>query len=162
MIIAIDPGKSGGIAYTYRAMDRTWPAFVVPIPATRRDIGDAIQSLGGFKDTVAAYIEQPSGFGSQTGAFKFGKHCGWIEMACDRCEYVIHMVPPQTWQKALGLHKTKAERHPDTGARKWKNRLKQRAQELYPKLKITLETADALLILEYAKMQENRRKSDGS
>ena len=38
----------------------------------------------------------------------------------------------------------------------WKNRLKAKAQQLFPKLKITLKTADAILIAEYC-----RRKREG-
>jgi hypothetical protein len=36
----------------------------------------------------------------------------------------------------------------------WKNKLKTRAQQLYPGIKVTLANADALLILRYAELEE--------
>lgn len=52
-------------------------------------------------------------------------------------------VTPQVWQKYFGVFpKEKRAR---------KNALKQKAQQLYPDLDVTLQTADALLIAEYAK-----------
>ncbi len=52
-------------------------------------------------------------------------------------------VTPQIWQKHFGVFpKEKRAR---------KNALKQKAQQLYPNLDITLKTADALLLAEYAK-----------
>lgn len=53
----------------------------------------------------------------------------------------IRYVPPQVWQRALQL-----DAKSDHG-KGWKNYLKDEAQKLYPELKITLYTADALLIL---------------
>lgn len=35
----------------------------------------------------------------------------------------------------------------------WKNKLKAEAQRLFPSIKVTLKTADALLIYEYAKKE---------
>ena len=59
-------------------------------------------------------------------------------------------VTPQKWQKALQLG-TKG--HKSTS--QWKNKLKAKAQQLYPKVpKITLAISDALLILEYARITE--------
>jgi hypothetical protein len=79
-------------------------------------------------------------------------------------------VPPQKWQKALGIAprksgKTKMVSSADDpkvpflctelrevgGESKtvFKNRLKAKAQQLFPEQKVTLATADALLLLEY-------------
>jgi hypothetical protein len=61
-------------------------------------------------------------------------------------------VTPQKWQKAFGLVKEKGEE-----PRAWKNRIKAKAQQLFPSQKVTLAVADALLIAEY-----NRRKRTGT
>jgi hypothetical protein len=40
----------------------------------------------------------------------------------------------------------------------WKNKLRERTQQLYPNVgKITLATSDALLILEYARISEKHK-----
>jgi hypothetical protein len=56
------------------------------------------------------------------------------------------MVPPKKWQQALGLGSAK-----DLTKTQWKNKLKNKAQQLYPQIKVTLATADALLIYEAAR-----------
>lgn len=58
--------------------------------------------------------------------------------------YRIERVTPQKWQKELGLGTSKG-----LSKTEWKNKLKGRAQELFPNIPITLKTADALLIWEY-------------
>jgi hypothetical protein len=60
--------------------------------------------------------------------------------------YRIERVPPQTWQKELGLGNSKG-----LSKTEWKNKLKGRAQELFPGIPITLKTSDALLIWEYGR-----------
>ncbi len=55
--------------------------------------------------------------------------------------------PPKRWQSAIGMSgRIKGEKE-----RGWKNRLKTRAQQLFPKVKVTLADADALLIAEYCR-----------
>lgn len=56
------------------------------------------------------------------------------------------IVPPQRWQKGLGI----PGRRKDEGKPAWKRRLLQYAQRLYPDMKVTLATADALLLATYA------------
>jgi hypothetical protein len=52
------------------------------------------------------------------------------------------MVPPKKWQKVIGFQKRPGEEQ-----RVWKNRLKEEAQRRFPSVKVTLNNADALLIL---------------
>jgi hypothetical protein len=54
-------------------------------------------------------------------------------------------VQPQKWQKPLGV----GTRSACATRSEWKGKLRACAQRLYPKLKPTLSTADAILILEY-------------
>jgi hypothetical protein len=58
------------------------------------------------------------------------------------------LVRPQKWQGYLSLGKSEGDKT------KWKNKLKQRAQSLFPSLDVTLATADALLLLEYGNKTE--------
>jgi hypothetical protein len=60
--------------------------------------------------------------------------------------------PPKRWQK--GLHvPDRAKGESDTS---WKNRLKQRAVELFPEVKVTLANSDALLIAEFCRRKHAR------
>jgi hypothetical protein len=58
----------------------------------------------------------------------------------------IELLRPQSWQKALGLGTSGNLKPKD-----WKNKLKTKTQELFPHCSVTLKTADALLLLEFAK-----------
>lgn len=62
----------------------------------------------------------------------------------------VEIVQPARWQEYLNIRKTKGEK--DTA---WKNRLKARAQELLPDVKMVLDTSDAYLIALYAMLKDN-------
>ena len=55
---------------------------------------------------------------------------------------------PQRWQKELHIAPREKGEKPST----WKNRLRGKAAQLYPKIRTTLATADALLLAHYCKM----------
>ena len=58
-------------------------------------------------------------------------------------------VTPQKWQKELQLGN-----RGNKSTTEWKNKLKAKAEQLFPYMKITLAVSDSLLILQYAKMKE--------
>lgn len=66
----------------------------------------------------------------------------------------IELVLPRTWQKHfnLGTESTCASQS------EWKAKLRAEAQRRYPALKVTLNVADALLILDHA-LADLRAKS---
>jgi hypothetical protein len=79
--------------------------------------------------------------------FNFGNGYGFIRglLAANLIE--THLVRPQTWQAGIpGLHGVK-----EKPARK--RLLKEHAARLFPTAKITLSTADALCIADYARRQ---------
>lgn len=78
-----------------------------------------------------------------------GYGAGYLRSAIDGRKAKPKMVTPQEWQKGLGIKRIKG-----TSQQEWKNQLKCRAQQLYPQINVTLKTADALLILHYAEIQE--------
>lgn len=142
-IIAVDPGAQGGIAVQTFGDN---PSLVVTkMPDTPKDLLDF---LAQHKEGARAYIEKVGGMPGQGGSamFNFGKGYGNLEMALIALQIPTETVTPQKWQKALQLG-TKGT----SSKTQWKNKLKARAQLLYPSLKITLALADALLLLEYAK-----------
>lgn len=140
-IIAIDPGKSGGIASS--------DGWAVPMPATPKEL---LLTIQGARAAVA-YIEEVGGYAGGAGApgaamFNFGEQYGSCVMALLATGFEVRKVRPQKWQKALSLGNS-------VGMTKtqWKNKLKAKAEELFPRLKVTLKTADALLILHAAQRQ---------
>lgn len=147
-IIAIDPGASGGIASMRVNIN------AVKMPGTKREIMDILNNpaddlfIGG---RPVAYLEElvkytGRNMPSSAMAIYAGNH-GFIEGVLTAVGYRIVIVPPKAWQKALGLGSAKE----CSSKTVWKNKLKNRAEQLFPQIKVTLATADALLILEAAK-----------
>lgn len=157
MIIAIDPGANGGIAVWHEDVNRLVRCF--PMPDTEGDIVDAFDFVfSEFHPCPAkAYIEKVGGYcggKGNTGSsmFPFGQNYGFL-----RCSIMTRHIPlievtPQRWQKALGLGTRDRDIDPAAAKREWKNKLKAEAQRRFPGETVTLKTADALLILEAAKM----------
>jgi hypothetical protein len=84
--------------------------------------------------------------------FNFGWNYGSLRMAMIASGLPFEDVPPQVWQKALKIPSRKKEgrQYKETKAA-FKNRLKAKAQQLFPRVYITLATCDALLIAEYCR-----------
>ena len=147
-IIAIDPGKHGGIV-VYDVNNKR-VIECVQMPETPLDI---LSFLSIYSNNSVCYLEKVGGIPGSGGAnsmFNFGKGFGYLEMAllCKKIKTIE--VTPQKWQKALQLGNKG-----NMSTSEWKNKLKQRAQQLFPNIgKITLSTSDALLILEYARKEE--------
>ena len=146
-IIAIDPGKAGGIAYTLKEGE----THSVPMPETSGDVLEllrTIRAICGPKTEcyLEACIRYVAG-NAQTGssAIVYGRNYGFLEGCIQAIGMRLHVVRPQEWIKKLGLG-TKGK----MSNREWKNKLKSEAQRLFPTQTVTLKTADALLILEYA------------
>jgi Holliday junction resolvasome RuvABC endonuclease subunit len=142
--IGIDPGANGGIAWITDGKP-----CVEKMPETLQDLWELIREIQGPlhwtpEPECKAYIEQVHS-SPQMGvksAFTFGQGYGRLEMALTAAGIPFERVRPQVWQKALGCL-TKGD----------KNVSKRRAQELYPQIKITHATADALLIATYGTRQ---------
>jgi hypothetical protein len=156
--IGIDPGASGGLA----ALSPTFVLNYDPMPETERDIFDWLHALG--ESAVIhprfAVIEKVGGFikgnpAPGSAMFKFGVGYGGLRMALIACGIPFEEVTPQKWQKALGV--TPRDNNGNESKSSHKNRLKAKAQQLFPGEKITLAVCDALLIAEYC-----RRKRQGT
>ncbi len=149
-MIAIDPGVSGGIAIQKSTVGNcTVEAY--SMPKTEREIFDLIEnSQSADIDGATAYLEalvKYTGRNMPSSAMaSYAGNYGFLKGVLTALRWKIVLVPPKEWQKKLGLGKAKGLTKTE-----WKNKLKQRAEELYPNIKVTLATADALLILEAAK-----------
>ncbi|CAB4134561.1 hypothetical protein UFOVP781_29 [uncultured Caudovirales phage] len=153
--IAIDPGVGGGIAY----IDTDGSTHALPMPGTLHDMDTQMMILctqhNTFSaDTPTVFLEElPKFAGKMSGSSmatmfrNYGRIEGLLAAYGARIEYL----PPKKWQQALGLGEKK------THGNRWKAHLKGRAQALYPKLSVTLKTADALLILEAGRTLTNNK-----
>lgn len=140
-LIAIDPGASGGIALS---LEGSAPSFT-HMPDTLHDL---VELLEAAKDDygVHAYVELVGGYIGGSGApgsamFNFGQNFGQILGVLAALKIPFTLVRPQKWQGALSLGNSKG-----MSKTEWKNKLKAKAQQLFPSSKITLATADAALI----------------
>lgn len=144
MILAIDPGKSGGLACRSAGFTDCYA-----MPETDGDVVDKLQELSALSCERICYIEKVGGFiaGSKlpgSAMFNFGHGRGVIMGALMAFGWRIIEVTPQRWQGWLCIGKCGGD----------KGKLKAEAQRRFPALKVTLKTADALLILDYATDKE--------
>ena len=153
-MIAIDPGQSGGIAIQ-RTTVGVGTVEAVTMPKTEREIYEVIEGAQSTDvEGATAYLETLVKFAGRnmpsSAMAVYASNYGFIKGVLTALKWRIVLVPPKEWQRKLNLGKAKGLTKTE-----WKNKLKQKAEELYPKLKITLATADALLILEAAKRGTN-------
>lgn len=133
--IGIDPGQAGGISVIAPA-----GTAALKMPQTERDIWETFKMI---KNPVCfALIERVHSMPGQgvSSSFKFGMGYGALRMALVASGIPFEDVTPQKWQKALGCL---------SGGDK--NVTKQRAQSLFPHIRVTHAIADSLLIAEFCK-----------
>ena len=144
-IIGIDTGKNGGIAWSTALGDKS-----ARMPETLGDLRNLVFNIlleNQFfmgESRVTCYIESPPKFVKAipgSAVFVMAQNFGRIEGIFAGFQVPVVTVTPQAWQKAHGLG-TRG----DMTTTEWKNKLKSRAQSLYPEEEVTLATADALLI----------------
>lgn len=150
IIMAIDAGASGGYAIsetrTRNIRLENWTG--------EADFIDELEGLADADLPIEAWLEEVPPYVGRaipsSAAFKLGKNYGFIMGAVRASRIPLHLVRPGEWQKGLtGVRQAK-------GAAK-KRCLKDHAIRLYPtgtSKKITLKTADAILIFDYALRQQ--------
>ena len=140
LIIAIDPGVSGGVAIGVDA------PVLHSMPETVHDLAELIRCAKDSADyPVEAHVELVGGFIGKaqpaSRAFVFGQSYGQVLGGLAALEIPTYLHRPQKWQSLLGIGN-------GSGLAKhvWKGRLRDHAQRLFPTHKVTLKTADAALI----------------
>ena len=145
--IGIDPGKSGGMCVIEDDFIKAYPC-----PSNIQDMAIMFAMAISVNETkkVVAYIEKvwarPTD--GRSSMWKFAENYGtWLGIA-GAYEIDLQEVSPQAWMKYLEtpkLEKTRRKRY-----------LRDKARSMYPELKkVTLKTADAILIATYAKETDN-------
>jgi hypothetical protein len=145
LIVAIDPGQSGGICWSVDGE----PVTCEKMPGTDVEVCQLIADLSFKAKDVELFLEEPStaGYGPMIPASsiaRLAQNFGILYGAAVAMGWRIHRVKPQAWQAAHSLGKKK-----DHG-KGWKAHLRARAAELFPNIDVTLSTADALLIYDAA------------
>lgn len=163
VFLGIDPGASGGFAVlSSSGKVTTWK-----MPATKKEVWDMLQweavgQLSGIRhfaaiEKVGGYMgrgvgERGGGAANGSAMFKFGMSYGSLRMALIAAGIPFEEVPPAVWQRGLGIPPRKREGKKVVESKSaFKSRLKQKAQQLFPSEKVTLATADALLIAEFCR-----------
>ena len=157
-ILGIDPGSTGGICQL--SEDRSFYHLCKASPIDA-DTVRTIKEMVTANPTRLAVVERVASFPGQgvASTFTFGKRYGVILGALMALGVPVVDVPPQTWNKALGLSQPKGfgltvtavEKKKRLAARRkeQKSRNYAMARNLFPHLAITLETADGVLLAEY-------------
>lgn len=143
LYIGLDLGANGGVVVLKE--DGT-VLDVFKTPQTTREWQDKLNKYSDkhcFCITEKVHSQPHNG---SKAAFSYGLTVGKTLTMLDVCKIPFQEVAPQTWMKTYSMKKNTGE----TGT-KWKGRLKDRAQQIFPKEKVVLWNADAYLIAEYCR-----------
>ena len=145
--IAIDPGKSGGIAIRYadgRVALHAMPDTETELMETLKSEAMNAYSEGCKPECVLERVGGFAGKGQPGSAmFTFGRGVGVIVGLLLAYQIPFREVRPQDWQKAVGAGTTSGR-----SKAQWKRHLCDLARKRFPTTKgITLKTCDALLML---------------
>lgn len=146
LIIGIDPGAAGGIGVY--SITQGCLIMAIKMPETPTDL---LAFLKLHSLNSKCYLEKVGGIpGNGANAmFNFGRGYGHLEMALLACRIPTETVTPQKWQKEFQL----GGRGKTMSKTEWKNKLKAKAQQLFPTFNVTLATCDAMLIALYGSRQ---------
>lgn len=146
-VIGIDPGKTGAIATLDAAHNETIFRFD---KASDREIADYVWALSLSKSK--AFLEKvhtmPMQGSTSSGALM--ERRGFIYGVLLSIGIPFEWVPPQTWYTKLGI------KNGGLSYAEKKRRNKGLAEQWFPRQKLTLDMADALLIAEYGHRTEYR------
>jgi crossover junction endodeoxyribonuclease RuvC len=148
--IGIDPGSLSGAMcvisedVVYRTTVDTYEFNDM----TEKDINDVFVHCVAACKNCKAVVEDVHSMPKQgvVSVSTFADHTG-----CVRGMMIAHQIPfekvsPMKWMKWYGMKKDKEE-----SKDAWKKRLRQKAEQLFPSVKIVKNTADAVLIAKYCK-----------
>lgn len=161
--LGIDPGSSGGMVLLNRlgnviltsAMPHNdyllWE-WMYGLTRKHLPIYAALERVGGFMGSNDEGGKGQRNKASAHTMFTFGAGYGALRMALVASQIPFTDVTPSVWQRALGIT-PKGRKETKT---EFKQRIKARAHQLFPKIKLTLNLSDAIMLAEHA-----RRKGEG-
>ena len=142
IFLGIDPGRSGAIVALFPSGEIQF----VKNDSTEQEVSDWLADIS--SDELRAVIEQVHSMPKQgvASSFKFGMSYGFLRGLLTAHKIPFESVTPSKWQGALGCR---------SGGKK--NVTKQKAGELFPHVRWTHATADAVLLAEYARRTQRER-----
>ena len=147
LFVGIDPGMNGGICFIKPELENDY-AKAIRCPKTAQEMAVAlIAGLDGIAPSnVVLFVEHVWAFpgDGRVSAFRFGYNYGLWKGITAANEIDLYNIPPKRWQGSLNV----PDKTYGKDRKKW---LKEHAVSLFPNVKITFNTADAVLIANYAK-----------
>lgn len=141
--IGIDPGVNGAIAVLTLGFSQPYiNELEKSTPKESFQFLVGIRDMYGDPNAGFAFLENVSSSPQQgvRSAFTFGRGYGTLEGFLTALDVPFDRVTPRRWQKSMSCL-SKGD----------KNVTKRRAQELFPKVRVTHAIADALLIAEHCR-----------
>lgn len=154
--IGVDPGKQGGIVIIDVADPKRDRVIYEPMPPSELDLWNFLKPYAGSASIACLEAVSSRPGEGVVAVFTFGQGYGRLKMALTAAKIRYDTVRPQDWMKTLGItSRAKTESKPQ-----FKERLRVRAQTLYPDLPIWSEPrslgrqraiCDALLLAEFCR-----------
>lgn len=106
VLVGIDPGITGGIAFLYA--DGTVAAYDIPNAGGEVDVDQVVKLLRTYVPE-RAIVERAQAMPKQgvSSTFKFGQAYGALRAAVVACGIPHHLVTPQSWKKHFKLDSDK-------------------------------------------------------
>lgn len=152
LAVGVDPGASGGIAWKHPQGHMECTPMPEDEDGLELVVGDLERLQAQYDIRYHVFIEQVGAMPGQgvVSMFKFGQNFGMVRQAF--CSLPREFVRPQVWVKGLEIpSRSKKEKKNE-----WKDRLRLKAKQLFPKLScwekglgVQRSLCDALLIAEY-------------
>lgn len=150
--MGIDPGASGAVVVIPISGEITILRFG---KATEKEICDFIMDAA-FENECFCTLEQVGAMPNQgvTSMFSFGDSVGFIRGILTAAKIPFQQKVPRTWQKSFGITPRvtgKKEGETEESKTEFKRRVREKAEQLFPNIKMTNDIADALLIAEFTR-----------
>lgn len=153
-IVGIDPGKYGGMAYGILGGGTCLELFRFDT-TTEKDMVNCLKEWVSRPGQCHVFLEKvgshnPHADGPAQGAtsmFNFGQGYGMLRGTLMTLNVPFEEIQPTKWQREFGLLRTDKK---ETSTSK-KNRHKQKAQQLFPEVKMIHAISDCILIYEYGR-----------
>lgn len=152
-IVAIDPGASGGIALYAKGtikMTAKMPSSTMEMQKTFMYIKSTYENVIVYVEKVQAYGKADDDPGKKFGINKMLKNYNQLITVIELCGLKYVEVHPVSWQSTLGLRFKNTEKLPQHKFKTFrKNKYKDYAENIFPEVKVTMATSDALCIVQF-------------
>lgn len=158
--VGVDPGVNGGIAYLHYVDDQLRGVGTFRMPGYEKGVMELLQYLRSTTANVSAVLEgiTPSfqGTGKASMAKLYGSYMA-LRMALTAVAIPFVDERSEVVWRGLGIPPRRKDENGKGGRTKWKARLRNHAQSLYPAINLTNHVSDALLLAHYCMIIDRRQ-----